>query len=158
MFGSSNKQKKETGSSLKAAPSSNALNSLVQGTVVEGKLKATNDIRIDGTIKGELYCDAKVIIGPSGVVEGTVKCQNAVGEGRFEGTMIVKELLNIREKAKVVGEVSYGKLNVQSGAVISGSYKLANEGSNGKSGNVGKAAGGHSNAQNIAHKAKVTHN
>lgn len=157
MFGNSNKQKKDTGSSPRPMPSSNALNSLVQGTTVEGKLKAKNDIRVDGTIKGELYCDAKVIIGPTGVVEGTIKCQNAVVEGRFEGTLIVKELLNIREKAKVVGEVSYGKLNVQSGAVISGSYKLAGEGSNGKS-NSNKAASGGHNAHNIANKAKVTSN
>jgi len=157
MFGSSNKQKKESSSSPRPIPSSNALNSLVQGTVVEGKIKATNDIRVDGTIKGELYCDAKVIIGPTGAVEGTIKCQNAVIEGRFEGTLIVKELLNIREKAKVVGEVSYGKLNVQSGAVISGSYKLANEGSNGKS-NHSKSSMSNSSSQNIANKVKVTAN
>ncbi len=131
MFGS-NKQKSEVSKASKPSPpSSNALNSLVQGTFVEGKLKATNDIRVDGTINGELFCDAKVIIGPSGVVEGTVKCTNAVIEGRFKGNLTVKELLNIRESAKVVGEVSYGKLVVQSGAVISGSYKVAGEGSNG---------------------------
>ncbi|MEO1258118.1 MAG: polymer-forming cytoskeletal protein [Bacteroidota bacterium] len=131
MFGS-NKPKKEEGKSTKlSTPSSNALNSLVQGTFVEGKIKATNDIRIDGTIKGELFCDAKVIIGTSGVVEGTIKCQNAVIEGKFDGNLLVKDLLNIRETAKVTGDVSYGKLVVQSGAVISGSYKVGGEGSNG---------------------------
>lgn len=157
MFGSSNKQKKETGTSPRPAQSSNALNSLVQGTVVEGKLKATNDIRVDGTIKGELHCDAKVIIGPTGVIEGTVKCQNAMIEGSFNGILDVRELLNIREKAKVVGEVSYGKLNVQSGAVISGSYTLAGEKTNGKSGHSNDAKG-NTSSQNIAHKAKVTAN
>ncbi len=129
MFGSNkNKDAAKAGSIIPSA-SSHSLNSLVQGTVVEGKVKATTDIRIDGTIKGDLLCDAKVIIGPSGVVEGTVKCQNAVIEGRFDGILNVAELLNIRETAKVVGEVTYGKLIVQSGAVISGTYKVAGDNS-----------------------------
>jgi cytoskeletal protein CcmA (bactofilin family) len=127
MFGSNkNKDTAKAGSIIPSA-STHSLNSLVQGTVVEGKVKATNDIRIDGAIKGELVCDAKVIIGPSGSIEGNVKCQNAVIEGQFNGILLVSELLNIRETAKVTGEVSYGKLIVQSGAIISGSYKVAGE-------------------------------
>ncbi|HFA49515.1 MAG TPA: polymer-forming cytoskeletal protein [Bacteroidetes bacterium] len=132
MFGSSKKQKSKTSNNSKPiTASSNALNSLVQGTFIEGKINASSDIRIDGTIKGELKCDTKVIIGATGSVEGIVRCKNAVIEGRFEGTLVVQELLNIRETAKVTGEVGYGKLVVQSGAVISGSYKVAGEGSNG---------------------------
>lgn len=130
MFGSSKKSdSSKTG--IIPASSSHSLNSLVTGTVMEGKVKATSDIRIDGTIKGELDCESKVIIGPSGIIEGTIRCKNAVIEGKFEGTLIVAELLNIRETAKVTGEVSYGKLVVQSGAVISGSYKVTGENSNG---------------------------
>lgn len=129
MFGvSKNKDTAKAGSIIPSA-STHSLNSLVQGTIVEGKVKATNDIRIDGTIKGDLVCDAKVIIGPSGIIEGTIKCQNAVVEGQFNGILSVSELLNIRETAKVSGEVSYGKLIVQSGAVISGSYKVMGESS-----------------------------
>ena len=127
MFGSNKSKDTAKAGSIIPSASSHSLNSLVQGTVLEGKVKATTDIRIDGTIKGDLVCDSKVIIGPTGVIEGTVKCQNAVIEGSFNGILVVAELLNIRETAKVVGEVSYGKLIVQSGAVISGSYKVAGD-------------------------------
>ncbi|MBI5914878.1 MAG: polymer-forming cytoskeletal protein [Bacteroidetes bacterium] len=131
MFGSNkNKDAAKAGIIIPSA-SSHSLNSLVQGTSIEGKVKATNDIRVDGNIKGDLFCDAKVIIGPTGLIEGTVKCQNAVIEGRMDGILVVTELLNIRETAKVTGEVTYGKLIVQSGAVISGSYKVGGESANG---------------------------
>jgi len=130
MFGT-NKKKDPGKSGIMPTTSTHSLNSLVQGTVVEGKVKTTNDIRVDGTIKGDLICDAKVIIGPSGIVEGTIKCENAVIEGRFEGKMQVAELLNIRENAKVTGDVIYGKLIVQSGAIISGTYEVATSKSNG---------------------------
>lgn len=118
MFGGNNKKDVNKGKSSSMNPASHSLNSLVKGTVVEGTVKSESDIRIDGTIKGKLFCDSKVIIGPSGTVEGEIRCENAVIEGTFHGTLEVKELLNVREQASISGEVSTGKLIVQSGATF----------------------------------------
>jgi len=93
-------------------------NSLVQGTLVEGTIQSENDFRVDGTIKGELHCKAKVIIGPSGKVEGEIKCNNAVIEGEFEGQIEVHDLLNVRKTAKVSGEVKTKKLIVEPGGLF----------------------------------------
>ncbi|MCB0558650.1 MAG: polymer-forming cytoskeletal protein [Lewinellaceae bacterium] len=119
MFGGNNKKEASKGKSSSFMPSgTHALNSLVTGTIVEGTVKSESDIRIDGTIKGKLFCDAKVIIGPTGYVEGEIRCQNAVIEGKFEGNLHVAELLNIRETANISGEVVTNKLIVQSGATF----------------------------------------
>lgn len=119
MFGSNNKRK-ETSKSGHILPTSNShsLNSLVKGTSVEGTISAESDIRIDGSIKGKLTCAAKVIIGPTGSVTGDIKCQNAVIEGNFEGTIYVSDLLNVRETAKINGEVHTKQLIVQPGAIF----------------------------------------
>ncbi len=93
-------------------------NSLVQGTSVEGSLKANSDIRIDGRLNGKLECAGRLIIGGSGVIDGEVDCQNAIIEGKFIGKLNVKELLDIRESADVNGDVSTNKLLIQSGAVF----------------------------------------
>jgi cytoskeletal protein CcmA (bactofilin family) len=124
MFGSS-KNTEET-KNLPAAGSS--LNAFVKGTVVEGNVRCESDLRIDGTIKGKLVCTAKVIIGPTGSVEGEVKCQNAVVEGQFKGIMQVQELLNVKETADISGEISTGKLLVQSGAKFNVSCKMDQNG------------------------------
>lgn len=100
------------------SPDSNALNSLVKGTLVEGTVVAESDIRVDGIIKGTLTCSAKVIIGPSGVIEGDIVCQNAVIEGKFKGKLKVHELLSIKETAEVVGDIATGSLLVQPGAIF----------------------------------------
>lgn len=113
------------------APTSNALNTLVKGTVVEGTLRCDSDLRVDGTIKGKLNCQAKVIIGPTGVVEGEINCQNAVIEGRFKGILQVSELLNVRETAEIDGEITTNKLLVQSGAKFNVSCKMETGSSNG---------------------------
>ncbi len=104
-----------TKTSSSATTVSNGLNSIVKGTSIEGTLKASSDIRVDGKIKGILVCDAKLIIGPEGRVSGEVTCQNAVIEGAFEGTLTVKELLNIRETGKVSGDVTTGNIIIQNG-------------------------------------------
>ena len=115
MFGS-NKSTEESKKTNTPVPASGTLNALVKGTTVEGSLRCESDLRVDGTIKGKLICQAKVIIGPSGMVDGEIRCQNAVIEGRFKGMLYVSELLNVRETAEVEGEITTNKLLVQSGA------------------------------------------
>ena len=87
-------------------------------SVAEGTITSENDIRVDGIIKGSLICKAKVIVGPTGFIEGEVKCQNAMIEGKISGKLRVAELLSIKETAEVVGDVTTGKLLVQPGAVF----------------------------------------
>lgn len=121
MFGNNKKDSAPNGTAKGAgtgAPTGHALNSLTQGTVVEGTIKASTDIRIDGLLKGKLFCDAKVIVGPTGAVEGEIKCQNAVIEGKFTGSIVVEELLNVRESAVINGDVKTGKLVVQPGGIF----------------------------------------
>lgn len=131
MFGNSSSNEKEATKSKTSTSSvsggSHALNSIVQGTVVDGSVNSKSDFRVDGTIKGKLFCDAKVIIGPTGLVEGEIRCKNAMIEGRFEGILNVSELLNIRESAKVSGDVTTNKLIVQSGAMVNGNCNMGGE-------------------------------
>lgn len=123
MFGN-NKTTEDSKKTTAALPSGSALNALVKGTVVEGTVRCDSDLRVDGTIKGKLTCKAKVIIGPTGVIEGEIQCQNAVIEGRFKGILKVSELLNVRETAEVDGEITTNKLLVQSGARFNVSCKM----------------------------------
>ncbi len=116
MFGNN---KKESPKGTGNGPStSHSLNSLTQGAAIEGIIKADSDLRVDGRIKGKLHCAAKLIIGPSGHVEGEIRCKNAVIEGKVSGHLEVEELLNVRETAQIEGEVIVQKLVVQTGAVF----------------------------------------
>ncbi len=112
---------KENGTGSSSSSSSTSIsgstNSLVAGTKIEGKINASSDIRIDGSLVGTLDCKGRVIIGPEGRVEGEINCQNAVIEGSFQGKINVKELLNVREKANIQGDVITNKLLVQPGAI-----------------------------------------
>lgn len=137
MFGSSKKQEESKKIPSPTSPgTSNGLNTLVRGTTVEGTLQCENDIRVEGAIKGKLRCSAKLIIGPSGSIEGEVRCQNAVIEGTFKGILRVTESLNIRETATIDGDIFTNKLIVQSGAKFNVVCKMDGSTENGSSKNV----------------------
>ncbi len=118
MFGGKKENKTQMASGTTSSPSSNSINSLVIGTKIQGTIEATNDIRIDGEVHGDLNCQGKVIVGPQGKIKGEVHCQNAVIEGSFEGILKVKEVLNVRETAVISGDIQTNQLLVQAGAVF----------------------------------------
>ncbi|MEP7267208.1 MAG: polymer-forming cytoskeletal protein [Saprospiraceae bacterium] len=130
MFGS---KKSETvtnstpSKSVTSSASSSALNSIVSGTKIEGKVHCDNDIRIDGSLKGSLTCNSKVIIGPSGSVDGDIECENAVIEGHFVGILTVRDSLQVKESANIKGDINTDKLVVHSGAVFNVSCLMKNE-------------------------------
>jgi len=101
----SSKNKTEEKSNISALPSPNAFNTLAVGTVIDGNVSSASDIRVDGSIFGNLTCDSKVIIGPSGIIEGDVSCASAHIEGKYKGKLTVADVLNIRENAVVTGDI-----------------------------------------------------
>lgn len=83
------------------------------GVTLTGDISSTADIRIDGTIKGNIVCTARVLIGSEGVVEGNVDCKQADVMGRVKGNIKAKELLFLRGKAVLAGDIFATKLQVE---------------------------------------------
>ncbi len=127
MFGNSKNEQNNKAGGVISTASSTSSNSLVQGTNVEGNVQADKDIRIDGTLKGSLQCKGKVIIGPTGHIIGDVTCENAVIEGRFDGVLIVGDVLHVKETAKIEGDVSTLKLVVQPGSIFNVKCKMGSQ-------------------------------
>ncbi len=119
MFGNNSKKENNTMASISNDSSSHGgINSLGQGTKLVGDLTAQNDMRIDGKLEGNFNCSGKLILGPKGLIKGHIDCQNAVIEGTIDGTLRVKDLLQVKESASISGEITTDKLMVQSGAVF----------------------------------------
>lgn len=115
---------KEKNSPSSSAGYSSTVNSIGQGTFVEGTINADSDIRIDGEIKGNLTCKGKLILGERGKITGDIECQNALIEGEIKGTIVVKEFLQVKDSAIIDGEISTDKLDVDSGAVFNVSCNM----------------------------------
>lgn len=104
--------------------SSNANTLIGAGTTITGDLESNGDIRIDGTLKGNLKGKAKVIIGTDGLVEGNINCLQADIMGHVTGNIQVQELLYLHGSTKVNGDISAGKLQVEPTAVFNGNCNM----------------------------------
>ncbi|MGO4820097.1 MULTISPECIES: bactofilin family protein [unclassified Flavobacterium] len=96
-------------------------NRIVEGTSIKGDIDTKADFRLDGELIGNFTSTAKLVIGSTGSVVGDIICNNADIEGRFNGTIKVTEVLNVKSKASIHGEVTVGKLSVEPGADFSAS-------------------------------------
>lgn len=94
-------------------------NRIVEGTAIKGDIVSQADFRLDGALVGNFQSNGKIVIGPAGSVRGDIICKNADIEGRFEGRIQVAEILNVKAKASIHGEVVTGKLSVEPGAEFS---------------------------------------
>ena len=90
------------------------------GTTIKGDISSNSDLRIDGTIIGNINSNAKIVIGSSGVVEGDIFGNNADIVGKTSGTIKVKELLQLRGECVVNGNIYAGKLQVEPSATFNG--------------------------------------
>jgi len=101
------------------------INLIGTGTTIEGNIVSNGDIRIDGSLKGNLTTKGKVIVGDTGKVSGEVNCKNFEVEGSIDGKIIVSELLSLRSKSKILGDITTSKLAIEPGAVFTGKCDMS---------------------------------
>jgi cytoskeletal protein CcmA (bactofilin family) len=99
-------------------------NRIVEGTIIKGDIISQADFRLDGELTGNFQTKGKIVIGPAGSVSGDIICKNADIEGKFNGKIEVAEILNVKHKAIIHGEVICGKLSVEPGAEFSASCTM----------------------------------
>ena len=86
---------------------SNNLNILGCGTNIVGNIVSQGDVRVDGTLEGNLTTQSKLVIG-------TVK-----------GKMQVENLLMLKSTAVMEGEIRTSKLAIEPNAVFSGTCSMS---------------------------------
>jgi len=94
------------------------LNRLVEGTIVTGEIIADSNIRIDGQLKGLVQTSGKLVIGPTGMVEGDIICNSADVEGKVKGKLTVSGILVFKSTSNFSGEMTTSKLVVEEGAIL----------------------------------------
>lgn len=105
---------------MQEKPTGNGTTLIGAGTTVKGDISSNSDIRIDGTITGNIQCSAKIIVGENGMVEGDISGNQADIVGKVNGNIKAKELLQLRGNCVVNGNIFAGKLQVEPTATFNG--------------------------------------
>jgi cytoskeletal protein CcmA (bactofilin family) len=77
-------------------------------------LKAAGPVTIYGTFTGPIEVTGDLLVGPTGVCEGSIRAASLAIEGRVIGDVEVDDLL-IRPTGKLFGKATYKSLALQDG-------------------------------------------
>lgn len=116
MFNNKNKTDMQT----EKGNSGNGTTLIGAGTTLKGDISSNSDLRIDGTIIGNIQSNSKVIVGANGVVEGDIIGTQADIVGKVTGNIRAKELLQLKGECVVTGNLYAGKLQVEPSATFNG--------------------------------------
>jgi len=99
-------------------------------TRIEGNVRFSGELRIDGTVIGNIVGQdsGRLVLSEAAVVEGEVRVAHAVIDGKVSGPIHASDSLELHPKARVTGDIHYGKLEVHLGAVVQGRLVHGTEG------------------------------
>ncbi len=130
MFGKS--AKPSSGSTSSPAPShhgdqkirSAQIDTIIgKGTTIDGDLRFSGGLHVEGVIKGNLAADgdnATLILSEHGHIQGEVRVPSMVLNGAIDGDVFAGGKVELFEKARICGDVYYNLLEMAVGAEVNG--------------------------------------
>jgi len=101
--------------------------SLGSDAEVSGKLSFQTPTRIEGKLKGELRASDLLVIGPSAVVEATVRAEKLVILGEVRGAVHSAIRVQICAGGKLLGDVETRGLVIDEGGLFEGRCRMTSE-------------------------------
>jgi cytoskeletal protein CcmA (bactofilin family) len=92
----------------------------------KGELNVRGTLRVDGTVEGQLDADY-VILSESAEVKGEIKAERIIIGGKVDGNVRAQELVEIKSKGKVFGDIFTPKLAIIEGAELNGKVEMKKE-------------------------------
>lgn len=107
--------------------SSNNINLIGFGTEIHGDINCNGDLRIDGTLVGNINAKGKIVVGETGKVKGEVNCKNSDISGLVDGKLIVAELLALKATSRVIGDMATSRLAIEPGSKFTGYCEMTKD-------------------------------
>jgi len=93
-----------------------------------GDIDTKGTLRVDGSMEGNIKADW-VILGEKSLVKGDVAARGIIVGGRVEGNLEAEEIVDIKPKGQVCGDISTNKLAVAEGGSFDGRSVMRRDGS-----------------------------
>ncbi len=103
------------------------LNLIGSGTVITGNIQCNGDIRIDGTVKGNIEVGQKLVIGETGSVQGDITAANISISGTVKGNIKTDETTVLHGTSNVSGDIKTRQIIIEQGGVFNGYCSMGEE-------------------------------
>jgi cytoskeletal protein CcmA (bactofilin family) len=95
-----------------------------RGTVLEGTLKASGTIRIDGRFSGTISNADTVLLAESSNVSGEIRAGSVIVDGQFQGDVKARQSVELHKPCRAKCNVETPSLAIEPGALFEGSCKM----------------------------------
>jgi cytoskeletal protein CcmA (bactofilin family) len=89
----------------------------------KGDVNTKGTLRVDGIVEGNITADW-VVLGDKAQVKGDISVRGIVIGGRVDGNVRAKEIVEIKNKGSLSGEIMTNKLVVAEGGVLEGRSRM----------------------------------
>ena len=90
---------------------------------LKGELNVRGTLRIDGKVEGQLDVDY-AILSETGEVKGEIKAKKILIGGKMDGNVRAQELVEIKAKGRVLGDIFTPKLAIIEGGEFNGKVEM----------------------------------
>jgi len=102
----------------------------IQGSLVaadavwEGKLVTNGNLRVEGTVHGEVQTTGTLFVAAHAHIDGTIQARSILLAGEIEGQIHCNDRLEILPGGTARGEIQTGTLVVHEGAFIDSRFQM----------------------------------
>jgi cytoskeletal protein CcmA (bactofilin family) len=104
------------------------LSIIAPSTKFKGTLSGSDSVLIAGHFKGEIKCDSLVRVDRDGRIQGIINSPYVIIEGEVNGDILSAEHVELRDGARVVGNINTVKIVMAEGCILQGEVQMPKEG------------------------------
>jgi cytoskeletal protein CcmA (bactofilin family) len=101
---------------------------IAKPNTIEGKVRGSGEVRIEGTLKGKLDCSAPVIVAQGGEVEAELKAETVTVAGLVRGNILASQRIELTPSADVQGDITSPRILIREGATFEGQVYMTDPG------------------------------
>ena len=94
------------------------------GVLIEGKITSNGNIRVDGTINGNVSAEGNITVGENGEVNGEITGDVIAIGGRVIGSVTAKDKVTLEAKSYLKGDLVTKILVIDAGAIFDGRSQM----------------------------------
>ncbi|MDH3998204.1 MAG: polymer-forming cytoskeletal protein [Desulfuromonadales bacterium] len=94
------------------------------GSEFEGRMVFNENMRIDGSFRGEISSSDLLVVGDSARLQAEVVVGSLIISGHFQGNISAKNRVELRAPAQINGNVEAPVVSIEEGVIFNGSIKM----------------------------------
>jgi cytoskeletal protein CcmA (bactofilin family) len=96
-------------------------------TVFQGMISSSENLTIEGTVKGEVACTGTVVVEQDGRVDADIIAEEAFIKGQVDGNIKARKRVEITSTGRVKGDIESSSLSIAEGVVFEGTCHMTGE-------------------------------